>query len=677
LPQAFESDEYTNQRAAITKTLEDERETRLSLVNEHARAASFALQVTPMGLALVPLVRDKPMSEQDFESLSPGQRQIFQERRAQLEAEIAQVLKLLRERERAVRESIERLDRDVALHAVGGLVDDLAERYADVPAVVEYVGQLQEDMVAHVDLFRAPSGEAGPDAAAQVVQREQALRRYRVNVVVSRTPDGAPVVVETNPTYQNLVGRVEKEAQFGALTTDFTLIRSGALHRANGGYLVLRAEDVLRQPLAWDGLKRALRNREITIDDPSDVLGMAAVRTIRPEPVPLDLKVVLVGEQQTYFLLHTLDQDFSELFRVRADFDTRMARTPDNENALVEFVSRVCQEESLRHFEREALALLIEHASRLAEDQQQLSVQFGAITDLVREANYWAGAQGAVTIGAAHVREAIEQKVYRSGLIEERLREAIARRILIVDVAGAAVGQVNGLAVQSIADYSFGNPSRITASVGIGRDGLVDIEREVNLGGRFHSKGVLILAGFLTERFAVNRPLALSARLAFEQSYGEVDGDSASSTELYALLSALAGVPIKQSFAVTGSVNQKGQIQAIGGVNEKIEGFFAVCQQKGLTGEQGVLIPASNVAHLMLREDVVAAVRDRQFHIYPVSTVDEGIGFLTGVPAGERDATGRYPADTINGRIEARLEAMTRALREAGGGTERTKDQGI
>jgi lon-related putative ATP-dependent protease len=576
-------------------------------------------------------------------------------------------LKLLRERERGVREGIERLDRDVALHAVGGLIDDLNEHYADVPAVVGYLGQLQDDMVAHVDLFRAPAAEPTPAAAGPTVPREQALRRYRVNVVVSQVPDGAPVVVEANPTYQNLVGRVEKEVQFGALTTDFTLIRAGALHRANGGYLVLRAEDVLRQPLAWDGLKRALRHREITIEDPSDVLGMAAVRTLRPEPIPLDVKVVLVGEPQTYFLLHGLDPDFPELFRVRADFDGRMPRTPENEDAFVAFVGRVCQEESLRHFDREALALLIEHSSRLAEDQQQLSVQFGTIADVVREANYWAGAKEAATVGAVHVRDAIEQKSYRSGLIEERLREAIDRQILVVDVSGVAVGQINGLAVQAIADYSFGHPSRITASVGIGRDGLVDIEREVNLGGRLHSKGVLILAGFLTERFATNRPLALSARLAFEQSYAEIDGDSASSAELYALLSALADTPIKQTFAVTGSVNQKGQVQAIGGVNEKIEGFFAVCRARGLTGEHGVLIPAANVAHLMLRDAVLAAVRAGQFHVYAVSTVDEGIALLTGLPAGERNETGHFPADTINGRIEARLDVMARALRLAAG----------
>jgi lon-related putative ATP-dependent protease len=666
LPRVFESDDYTNQRDAIVKTLEQERESRFSELNEHARSQNFSLQMTPSGLVLVPLVHGKPMTEDDFEKLRPADRQALQETRERLDADVSQVLKLLRDHERVVREKVEQLDRDVALHAIGGLLEDLSEHYADLPAVAEYLAAVREDMVAQVDLFRAPAdaAPAGPADPSGAWQREQSFGRYQVNVLVDRgAATGAPVVAEANPTYQNLVGRIEKEAQFGALVTDFTLIRGGALHRANGGYLILRAEDVLRQPLSWDALKRALRNRELTIEEPGDWLGMAAVRTLRPEPVPLDLKVVLVGEQSTFYLLYGLDPDFSELFRVRADFDQSMPRTADSETQLAQTIGVICRDEKLRPFDRGALAGVIEHASRLAEDQSRLSLEFGHLSDLVREASYWAGAANQPTVTADHVRQALAQQVYRSNLIEERLDEMIAKGTLIVDVTGRAVGQVNGLAVEMIGNYSFGHPSRITASVGIGRDGVLDVEREANLGGHLHSKGVLILAGFLADRFAQSRPLTLNARLVFEQSYGGVDGDSASSAELYAILSRLADAPIKQNLAVTGSVNQKGQIQAIGGVNEKIEGFFAVCQQRGLTGDQGVVIPASNAPHLMLREDVVAAVQAGQFHIYTVETVDDGIALLTGTPAGERGPDDAYPDDTINARIEQRLNAMAQSLR--------------
>jgi lon-related putative ATP-dependent protease len=675
LPRVFESDEYTGRRDALLKAFESERAARLEQLDARARAQGFALQVTPMGLLLVPLHHGRPMSEEEFTALSPEQRQALEQARAALDEEISRTLKELRREERAVREQIERLDRDVALYTVGGLFDDLVEKYGDVPEVVEFLASLRDDLVAQIGLFRASPEEGTATAGLAALQREQTLRRYRVNVIIDRSgAEGAPVVQETHPTYQNLIGRIEKEAHFGTLTTDFTLIRAGALQRANGGYLVLQAEDVLRQPLAWDGLKRALRNRAVAIDEPADWLGVTTVRTLRPEPIPLQVKVILVGEPMTYYLLYALDPDFRELFRVRADFDLEMPRTPENEAAFVRFVGRVCDQEKLRPFDRGALAAVIEHASRLAEDQEKLSVQFGAVADLVREASYWAGRAGAATVAAAHVRQALDQSVYRSNMIEERIRAMIARGTLLVDVDGARVGQVNGLAVHDLAGYRFGRPTRITATVGIGREGVIDVEREASLGGRLHSKGVLILAGFLVDRFAVEHPLSLSARLVFEQSYEEVEGDSASSAELYALLSRLADLPIRQGLAVTGSVNQKGEIQPIGGVNEKVEGFFAVCTAKGLTGDQGVLIPIGNLPNLMLRDEVVEAVRQGQFHIYPVRTVDEGIALLTGMPAGERDADGRFPADTVNGRVAARLRAMVEALRTASAGTEAPRD---
>jgi lon-related putative ATP-dependent protease len=664
LPRVFESDEYTSQREAIVKALDEERETQLSELDQHARTEGFALQATPMGLLVIPLRDGRPIREEEFATLSASEREDWQRKRRHLDDEIAQVMKGLRARERSARESLERLDHDVALYTVGGLLEDLMERYADLPTVIEYLQALREDLANQVNLFRAPT-ESGQLPVEPAWARERALRRYHVNVIVDNSQAaGAPVVLEAHPIYQNLIGRIEHEAQFGVLTTDFTLIRGGALHRANGGYLVLQAEDVLRQPLAWDGLKRALRDRAVTIEEPMEWLGMASVRTLRPEPISLNLKVVLIGEPTTFYLLHALDPDFRELFRVRADFDLTMPRTPENEQAFVGFICRVCAQEKLRPVDRMATGLIVDQASRQAEDQERLSVQFGAIADLLREANYWAGRAGSDTVSADHVREALEQQVYRSNMLEEHIRDLIARDTLLVGVTGSATGQVNGLAVHTLADYSFGRPSRITAAIGIGRDGIVDVEREARLGGPLHSKGVMILAGFLVDRFAQMQPLALTARLVFEQSYEEVEGDSASSAELYALLSRLADLPIKQGLAVTGSVNQKGEIQAIGGVNEKIEGFFATCKTKGLTGDQGVLIPASNVKHLMLKEEVVAAVRDGRFHIYPVTTVDEGIELLTGVPAGVRGPDGTYPAGTVNGLIVDNLSNMVQRLQK-------------
>ena len=664
LPQAFDSDEYTSRRDELMKALEDQRERRLNELSEHSRAQGFLLQATPMGLLLVPLHNGQPMKEEDFAKLGARDQEEWQRRRSALQEEIAVVMKDLRHLERQTRERLEQIDREVALYTVGGLLEDLTEHYAGLPGVSEYLAALREDLVRQVGLFRASPDGPPEQNGMGAFQREQALRRYRVNVVVQHEPtDGAPVVVETHPTYQNLVGRIEKEAQFGVLTTDFTLIRGGALQRANGGFLVIQAEDLLRQPLAWDGLKRALGNREVSIEDPSDLLGITSVRTLRPEPVPLDLKVVIVGEPSTYYLVHQLDPDFRELFRVRADFDVRMPRTSENEGEFVRFVCRMCQEEKLRPFDRTALASIVEHASRLVEDQSKLSIEFGAIAELVREADFWAGKDEKSTVTGTHVQQALDRHVYRSSMVEEYIQEAIARGTLIMDVTGSVVGQVNGLAVHQMADYSFGRPSRITAAVGVGRDGVLDVEREAKLGGRLHSKGILILSGFLMDRFARTRPLTLSARLAFEQSYEDVDGDSASSAELYALLSRLADTPIKQSLAVTGSVNQRGEVQAIGGVNQKIEGFFATCRAKGLTGEQGVLIPASNVPHLMLRGEVVDAVREGRFHVYPIASIDEGIEVLTGVPAGAPDSDGRFPPDSISGRIESRLATMAEALR--------------
>jgi lon-related putative ATP-dependent protease len=543
-------------------------------------------------------------------------------------------------------------------------IEDLEERYADLPPVHAYLAAVQEDVLAHVAAFKdsqPADGESG--GPAEAAARERFFHRYEVNLLIDNSKrEGAPVVVETAPTVANLGGRIEKEALFGALFTDVTMIRPGSLHKANGGFLVLPIEDVLREPFAWDTLKRALKNHEVQIEDPGERIGAISARGLRPQAVPLDLKVVLVGSPYLYSMLHAYDDDFAELFKVKADFDNRMALNSEHTRRVLQVLRDFCAREGVPSIDNEGAARILEHALRLAEDQQYLSTQFGALTDLLREASYWVDRTGATQISAEHVRRALAAQRYRAGRMPERLRELIARRLLIIETTGSVIGQINGLAVISTGDNAFGQPTRITVSVGPGREGVVDIEREARLGGPIHSKGVMILGGYLSQTYAPNRPTSLKARLVFEQSYDGVDGDSASSAELYALVSALAEVPLRQGIAVTGAISQRGEIQAIGGVNEKIEGFFDICSALGLTGDQGVLIPQANVEHLMLREDLVEAVAAGRFHIWAARTANEGIALLTGQTAGERDADGNFPPDTVNARVAVRLQQFLDSL---------------
>ena len=486
-----------------------------------------------------------------------------------------------------------------------------------------------------------------------------------MNTIVDNSkPDGAPVVFEQNPTYQNLFGKLEKEVQFGIVSTDFTMIRSGSVHKANGGYMVIPVEDLLRNPFSWDGIKTALKTGEVAIEEPGERMGFITTRGLKPQPIPLAVKLVLIGTPQINQLLYSLDPDFKDLFKVRADFDIVMDRNDENSMKYAAFICTLCRKFNLKHLDGTAVAKVIEYGSRLAEDQKKLSTLFAGVSDIIREASFYATRENAEYTTAEHVMKAIDEKTYRSNLIQQKIQEFIERDIFLIDTTGAKVGQVNGLSVMGLGDFAFGTPSRVTASIGVGRDGVVDIEREAAMGGPTHTKGVLILGGYLAGKFAQDKPLSLSARLVFEQSYGGVDGDSASSTELYAILSALSGLPIRQTLAVTGSVNQKGEVQAIGGVNEKLEGFFEVCKAKGLTGEQGAMIPASNVENLMLKEEMVEAGKAGKFRIYPVKTIDEGIEVLTGVPAGARREDGTFEEGTVNYRVDKRLREMAEKLRE-------------
>ena len=670
IPKAFDSEEYTNRRELIIKSLDKDRAKALEKVNAQAAKSGFMLQSTPYGIATIPVYKGQPLSDTDYQALPAHTREEFQNRHEGLKDELKAALKQIRELERTAHAKIAELDEKVTLYVVGIFMDELTDKYKNLPQVLAYLKAVQKDILENIDTFKSgatatPAPEGG--AALNPWLRELPFRKYQVNVLVDNSePKGAPVVVELNPSYNNLFGRVEKEVQFGAMYTDFTMIKPGAFHRANGGYLVLPIEDLLRNLLSWDGVKRALRSGEIEIEEIGERLGFLATKSLRPQPIPLSIKVVLVGRPLLYSLLHNYDEEFPELFKVKADFDTRMECKAENIQDFLALISTFCNKEKLLHLEGSAVAKLLEQSARLVEDQEKLSTHFGALADVIREANFWARQENSAQISGKHIRQALEAKIYRSNLIAERLNEMIERGTLLIETAGQTVGQVNGLAVLNLGDYEFGKPSRITASVGPGRGGIIDIEREVELGGPLHSKGVLILSGYLVKQFAQEQPLSLSARLVFEQNYEGVEGDSASSTELYALLSALSGLPIKQGIAVTGSVNQQGEVQAIGGVNEKVEGFFDVCQAQGLTGEQGVIIPQSNMANLMLRENVVEAVAAKKFSLWAIKTINDGIEILTGVPAGERGPNGQFPEGTVNGRIEQRLREFGERLKEAG-----------
>ncbi len=673
LIQAFSSKEYADRRAEITEDFNKKREAAFKAISKKAEDKGLLLQATSAGLILIPSVKSEPMSDEEYQKLSAEKKEELKKNRDELSKELKEQIVKLKNEESGIEKQLEETDREVARYSISYLFEEVKKRYSKLPQIIDYLSEVEQDIVDNYQQLRAepkPS-EADPMAAMQGMMSAQALKKYEVNVLVDNSgTKGAPVILELNPTFNNLFGRIEKEAQFGALYTDFTMIKSGSLHRANGGYLVVRIEDILTNYQSWEGLKRALRDGELVIEEIGERLGFLATKSLKPEPIPLDVKAVVIGEPMFYYLLLRLDSEFKELFKVKADFDTRMDKNEAILKAYAAVICRMCQEERLKHLKDTALAKIVEHSSRLSGDQEKLSTLFAEIADLIREASFWADEEKASLIDARHVQKAIEQKVYRSNLIQQRINEMIEKGMIIIDTDGEAAGQVNGLAVIDLGDFAFGRPSRITASVGIGREGLIDIEREAKLGGPIHTKGVMILNGYMTEKYVWDVPLSLSARLVFEQSYEEVEGDSASSTELYALISRLADVPIKQGIAVTGSVNQKGEVQAIGGLNEKVEGYFEVCRAKGLNGKQGVLIPASNARNLMLKEDVAAAVKARDFHIYPVSTIDEGIEVLTGLKAGQRLKDGGFQANSINDRVQKRLTALAEKLRDFGKGPE-------
>jgi lon-related putative ATP-dependent protease len=664
LPEVFESEDYIARREAAIRSVQSSRDKMFAELNTIAKEKGFVLQSSPSGLLVVPVIEGQPLSDQEVAALDPEVLEKIAKARNELDTELRNAMRELRKLEGKVNSEIQKLSREVAVYAIGHFVSDLKEDYANSPKAVEHIEEVQNNILENFTKF-IEDPKSTPQSPEAALAKEHFFRRFEVNVMVDNSDlKGAPIIIELNPTYLNLFGKMEKEARFGVLSTDFTMIQPGSLHKANGGFLMIPAEDLLRSPLSWESLKRALKNKKITIEELAAVSGTITTKGLKPEPIDLSVKVIIVGDPSIYELLYTRDPDFKELFKVKAHFDTTMDRTEENITKYASAMAHLCSKPGLKHLDVKAAAKIIEYSSRLADDQTKLSTRFADVSDIVREATFYSNQDGSDYVMDTHVMKAIEEKAYRSNSIQERIREMITRGVILIDVEGEKIGQVNGLTVMKYGDFAFGGPSRVTVSVGVGRTGIVDIEREANLGGPTHTKGVMILGGYLSRLFAHDKPLSLSARLTFEQSYSGVDGDSASSTELYSILSILSGLPIKQSYAVTGSVNQMGVVQAIGGVNEKLEGFFEVCKAKGLTGKQGALIPASNVQNLMLKEEMVEAVKEGNFHIFPVHTIEEGIEILTGIPAGEQKPDGTYEEGTVYYLVNERLREMAVKLKE-------------
>jgi lon-related putative ATP-dependent protease len=666
LPAMFEGEDYQTRKRAIEEASRAGNEASLEALSRKAQAQNIAILRTPTGFAMAPMLEGKVVKPEVFMQLPEDMRRSVEAKIEVLQAELETLLAKVPKVEKEHRKLLARLQDEIATAATHEAIDELETAFADLPHILAHIATTRADMIRNAALFLAEAeDDSGAIKQPADATRDARFRRYLVNVFVggqSTDSCATPIIEELNPTYGNLIGRIEHVAQMGTMLTDFLLIKAGALHRANGGYLLLDARKLLLSPFAWEALKRAIKAREIRIEQPAETVGMMTAQTLDPEPIPLSVRVVLFGDRDLYYSLNESDPDFARLFKVQADFDDTIPRTEENGKAYARLIASIVTEHKLHPVDASGVALLIEEGARLADDREKLSIEIGRLSDIVREADYWASRDAKDIVSRPHVAKAIEEAIDRASRLREQAQESVERGIIMIDTTSTKVGQINGLAVLQLGSFAFGRASRITARIRMGQGRVTDIEREVNLGGALHSKGVMILWGFLAGRYAQDVPLALAATLVFEQSYGGVDGDSASSAELYALLSALAGVPISQAFAVTGSVNQWGEVQAIGGVNEKIEGFFDLCASRTLDGTQGVLIPYANVQHLMLREDIVAAVAEGKFRVHAVRHIDDGIELLTAKPAGKRDAEGNFPAGSINALVEDRLRTFaTRA----------------
>jgi len=672
IPKAFSSEEYSKRKQEVMEEHQRKYQEVMDALEYEAKEKNLMIQLSPMGAAVVPLVDGKPMPREEFLKLSEKKRDEIEDKRIEMMRKVDETYTRLREMENEVAEKMREIDLKIGEFATSRPFEDLLKAYNEYPEVVNFLKEVKEYTLTKLDVFTQPPISSQLLGFPPVTPMDSFIA-YKVNIFVDNSSlDGPPIIIEPNPNWFNMFGKVERRALMGTYVSDHAMIKPGAIHLANGGYLILNIRDVLLNPGVWEGLKRVIRTKEVRVEDPLEQFTFFTPQGMRPQPMPVELKIVVMGDDNLYQLLSAYDEDFWEMFKVKADFDYQIEQTEKNIGAYACFIRTCCDKEKLLPFDRSGVARVIEFAARTVGDQEKLSARFGQLKDLLIEADYWAKVSQSQMINGEHVEKAIREKIHRLDLVAERIRQLIIEGTLMVDVKGEVVGQVNGLSVYDLGTFSFGRPSRITAKTFLGRRGVINIERESQLSGRIHDKGVLILSGYLGWKFAQDKPLSLSASLCFEQSYSGVEGDSASSTELYAILSSLSGLPIRQDIAVTGSVNQKGEIQPIGGVNQKIEGFFDVCKAKGLTGNQGVMIPYQNIRNLVLREDVVKAVKDDKFHIYAVKAIDEGIGILTGVPAGERQTDGAYPESTVNYLVEKRLRELAEGAKEYYGPIEAT-----
>lgn len=668
IPNAFNEENYQKERAAIMRQFKQKNNEVVNRLSELAKTYGFAVRQSSSGFISVPLKDGEPMSEEEYKKLPDDKLAVIKEKSSNLEEKVVEFTNEFEEVEEEMNSAMKELDEKVALTAIGHLIEKLRDKYQTCQTVLNYLEEVQSDVLKNVNDFLPKEEENNPLQAMMASRQETDFTiKYRINLLVDNSETkGAPVVTADNPTFYNLVGKVEYENRMGMMSTNFTKIKPGFLHEANGGYIIIQAKDILSKGYAWEALKRALDTKNLRIENIGEHTGLMTTTSLSPDAMPLNVKVILIGNSQLYQLLHYHDEDFSKLFKIKADFDVEMDYNVENMSRLASFIHTHSVEHDLLHFDKGAVARLVEYSTRLAGHQKKLSTRFNQIVEIIYEADSWAKLAKKSTVNAEIIEKTLKENEYRNNLIAEKMQEQIKEKDILIDTSGSMVGQVNGLAVYSTGQYMFGKPSRITATTYLGRKGIINIESESKLSGNIHNKGVYILSGYLGEKFAQRHALALTANVTFEQSYGGVDGDSASSTELYALLSSLADVPIDQSLAVTGSVNQKGEVQPIGGVNEKIEGFFAVCEEIGLTGKQGVLIPQQNVKNLMLKPHVAETIKAGNFHIYAVRTIEEGIELLTNMPAGSRSADGFFEEGTLYGRVQQKLKAYydSSALKE-------------
>lgn len=664
IPKAFESKEYEMQRSKIIDDFQQKQNEYLTRLDEEARTRGFTVKKGSGGVLIVPIKENgEILTKEEFDAMDEKARKKLEETGKVFQEKLNDVVRILREAEKLVRDMLTRLERMIGLELVGPFIETLKSKYRERPKIVSYLEDVKEEILSHLDEFRTTEEQPSPLPFLKMPKQEQSFIKYTVNVIVNNVGiKGSPVVFESNPTYLNLFGRIEYKVSYGMASTDFTMIKAGSVHKANGGYLVIDTMELFKNPFSYDALKRALKNREIKIEDILEQYRLISTASLKPESIPLNAKLILTGSPYIYYLLYSYDEESRELFKVKADFDSRMERTPENMEKYAAFVAQCQKRENLLPMDRSGVARIIEYSSRFADHQDKLSTKFSAVNDLVRESHYWATKAKSDVIKDEHVSKAVDEKVFRVNRVEERIREMMLDDTLIVDTAAATVGQINGLAVLDLGDYSFGKPSRITARTYTGKAGIVNIERETKMSGKIHEKAIFIISSYLGSKYAVKNPISLSAFITFEQLYEMIEGDSATCAELYALLSSISSTPLKQSFAVTGSMDQNGDVQPIGGVNQKIEGFFDLCRMRGLNGSHGVIIPKRNQKNLMLKEEVMEAVQDGRFSIYTIDRMEEGLEILTGMKAGELQEDGTYPEGTINYLVTKRLTEISEAL---------------